>query len=73
MVYVGGKLKKSFHCLKPLIGNYKPGSAVSTAVFVYIFACGLLCSNVYAFTYTGIDDWFIISYVCMAVVVMGLC
>ncbi|XP_065203694.1 cationic amino acid transporter 2 isoform X2 [Planococcus citri] len=73
VMYVGGKLKKSFYCLKPLVGNYKPGSAVSTAVFVYIFACGLLCSNVYAFAYTSMDDWFIISYVSVAVVVMILC
>lgn len=66
-------MKKSCYCLKPLVGNYKPGAAVSTAVFIYIIACALLCGNAYAFTNKISDNWFAILYISFAIVVMILC
>lgn len=73
MVYVGGKLKKSYYCLKPLVGNYKPGAAVSTAVFTYIFACALLCSNHFTSSITIMENWFTVAYLGSAVVIMMIC
>ncbi|XKL68657.1 hypothetical protein PGB90_006426 [Kerria lacca] len=73
VVYIGGKLKKNYYCLKPLVGNYKPGSAVSTAVFIYIVACALLCSNIYALPFTITDNWFTVFYIGFAIITMILC
>ncbi|KAK7601827.1 hypothetical protein V9T40_009268 [Parthenolecanium corni] len=73
VVYVGGKLKKSYYCLKPLVGKYKPGSAVSTAVFIYILACALFCGNIHYDPIPPIKDVFNIFCLSISFIIMVIC